>query len=157
VRAAAVAAFLTAVLSSAPALAQAAEPSAAQHLAAIPLTIRAHGRVQRFRVETARSWHEQEVGLMFRPTIPADRGMLFYPYPPEGGPPRFASFWMKNTMAPLDIVFIRPDRTISSIAADATPYSLTPIPSVEPVGAILELKGGEAARRGIRAGDRVAW
>jgi uncharacterized protein len=72
-------------------------------------------------------------------------------------PPRFASFWMKNTLIPLDLLFIRQDGTISSIAEKATPLSLDEILSAEPVAAVLELNGGEAARSGIHPGDKVRW
>ncbi|PNB52893.1 hypothetical protein C1X73_32400, partial [Pseudomonas sp. FW305-130] len=65
----------------------------------------ANGR-HAFLVETARTKDQQERGLMFRTDIPQNGGMLFAPYPPEGGPPREANFWMKNTPSPLDIIFI---------------------------------------------------
>jgi uncharacterized protein len=131
-----------------PALAQ----SRAQQLATQPLTIAAAHGTQRFQVEVARTSEQQATGLMFRKTLAADRGMIF---PMQ--PPRFASFWMKNTLIPLDLLFIRADGTVSSIAANATPLSLAPIESIEPVAAVLELRGGEAARRGIKPGDKVGW
>ena len=110
-----------------------------------------------FTVEAARTAAEQERGLMYRTDIADDGGMLFAPYPPEGGPPREASFWMRNTPSPLDIVFIRADHSIARIAENAVPFDETPIPSGEPVAAILELKGGRAAALGIAEGDRVRW
>jgi len=110
-----------------------------------------------FSVETARTADEQERGLMYRTDIPENGGMLFAPYPPEGGPPREASFWMKNTPSPLDIVFIRADHTIARIAENAVPFDETPIPSGEPVAAVLELKGGRAAALGVAEGDKVSW
>ncbi|MGK3922265.1 DUF192 domain-containing protein, partial [Enterococcus faecium] len=67
------------------------------------------------------------------------------------------SFWMKNTPTPLDIVFIRADGTIATIAENAVPYSETPIPSGEPVAAVLELVGGRTSELGIAAGDKVDW
>ena len=93
---------------------------------------------------------------MFRTDIPADGGMLFVPYPAEG-PPREASFWMKNTPSPLDILFIRANGTIAAIAANVEPFSETPVKSGEPVSAVLEINGGRAAELGIRVGDRVRW
>ena len=88
---------------------------------------------------------------MFRRSLAADRGMIF-PY----DPPQEAAFWMKNTLIPLDMVFIRPDGTIARIAT-AKALDLTPVPSGEPISAVLELRGGRAAELGIRAGDRVDW
>ena len=74
-----------------------------------------------------------------------------------GGPAVPASFWMRNTPTSLDILFIRPDRTIARVAARATPYSEEPIPSGEPVSAVLEINGGRAAELGISVGDKVSW
>lgn len=110
-----------------------------------------------FTVETARTAAEQERGLMYRTDLADDGGMLFAPYPPEGGPPREANFWMKNTPSPLDIIFIRADHSIARIAENAVPFDQTPIPSGEPVAAVLELKGGRASALGIAEGDKVRW
>ncbi len=89
---------------------------------------------------------------MFRDHLAPDRGMIF-----PMNPPRMASFWMKNTLIPLDIVFVRADGTIARIAAETEPYSLAQIPSGEPVAAVLELKGGRAAELGIADDDKVSW
>jgi uncharacterized membrane protein (UPF0127 family) len=123
----------------------------------IPVTITSATGTHEFDVEVAKTPAEQERGLMFRTDIPEDGGMLFWPYPADGGPPRVASFWMKNTPSPLDIIFIRPDHTIARIAENATPYSTTPIASGEPVAAVLELRGGRAAELGIAENDAVRW
>ena len=123
----------------------------------VTVTIASANGSHSFTVETARTAAEQERGLMYRTDIAENGGMLFAPYPPEGGPPREASFWMKNTPSPLDIVFIRADHSIARIAENAVPFDETPIPSGEPVAAILELKGGRAATLGIAEGDRVRW
>jgi uncharacterized membrane protein (UPF0127 family) len=108
--------------------------------------------VHRFRVEVARTGPEQEKGLMFRTALGADEGMIF---PMEA--PRLASFWMKNTVIPLDILFIGFDRRIINIAANAIPYDETPLNSARPAIAVLELKGGRAAELGIATGDKVDW
>ena len=124
----------------------------ASGLAVVPLTV-THGRTAHvFRVEIARSGAEQEKGLMFRTAMGADEGMLF-----PMDPPRPASFWMRNTVIPLDIVFIGPDGRISNIAAGARPYDETPLPSTGPTKGVLELIGGRAAALGIEPGDRVTW
>ncbi|MCW3835800.1 DUF192 domain-containing protein [Sphingomonas canadensis] len=115
------------------------------------------GAMHRFRVESARNHDEQERGLMFRTNIPQDGGMLFAPFPGDGGPPREASFWMVNTPTALDILFIRKDGTIASIAADAAPFTDDRHLSGEPVSAVLELLAGRAAALGIAPGDKVRW
>ncbi len=124
--------------------------------ATIALTIRSANGPHPFTVETAKTEEDQQRGLMFRTDIPKDGGMLFAPYPPSG-PPREANFWMKNTPRPLDIVFIRPDGTIARIAENTVPQSETPIPSGEPVSAVLEIRGGRSLDLGIAEGDRVSW
>ena len=118
----------------------------------IPVTIRSDGREHNFIVEVARTAEEQATGLMHRQALEPTRGMLF-PY----DPPQSASFWMKNTLIPLDIIFIRPDGTIARIARNTEPMSLDPIPSLEPVAAVLEIAGGRAAELGIEPGDTVSW
>ena len=116
------------------------------------LTIRSGPRSHRFTVEVARTPDEQSRGLMFREALRDDAGMIF-----PLDPPREASFWMKNTLIPLDMIFIRADRTIARIAANTVPHSLEPVSSGEPVAAVLELRGGRSAELGIREGDRVEW
>ena len=110
-----------------------------------------------FNAEIAKSTAEQAKGLMFRTDIPADSAMLFWPYPAEGGGPRVANFWMKDTPSPLDIIFIRADGTIARIAENAIPFSETPMSSGEPVAAVLEIAGGRSAELRIGEGDRVTW
>lgn len=126
----------------------------AQHLAPVPLSIvsGAGAREHRFEVEVARTGGQQERGLMYRTRIAPDGGMIF-----PMDPPRDAAFWMKNTLVPLDMLFIRADGTIARIAAMTVPRSLDVVPAGEPVAAVLELAGGRAAALGIAAGDRVRW
>ncbi|RDE06973.1 DUF192 domain-containing protein [Sphingomonas aracearum] len=123
----------------------------------LPVTVTGAKGVHTFKVEVAKTPAEQERGLMFRTDIPQDGGMLFYPYPAAGGPPQVASFWMKNTPSALDLIFIRADGTIATIAENAVPFSEAPIGSGEPVAAVLELLGGRAAALGIAEGDKVSW
>ena len=103
-----------------------------------------------FTVEMAITPREQAVGMMYRRNIPRDHGMLF-PF----AEPKIATFWMKNTLASLDLLFIDTNGIITDIHRRAVPHSLDPIPSSVPVIAVLELAGGEADRRDIRAGDQV--
>ena len=121
-------------------------------LEVVPLTIASAKARHAFRVEVARSDAEWSKGLMFRTAMGANEGMIFVDRATQP-----ASFWMKNTVIPLDLVFIGADRRIESIAANAVPYSLRPIPSKGAVVAILELNGGRAAQLGLAPGDKVSW
>jgi uncharacterized membrane protein (UPF0127 family) len=118
----------------------------------VPLTIASGARTHRFTVEVARTVEEQATGLMNRSSLAPDRGMIF---PFET--PREASFWMKNTLIPLDIIFVRTDGRIANIEANTVPLSLEPVLSVGPVGAVLEIPGGRSAELGIKPGDKVSW
>jgi uncharacterized membrane protein (UPF0127 family) len=119
----------------------------------IPLTVTsAEGQVHGFVVEVARTPEEQARGLMERQSLAPDRGMLF-PYQT----PQAVAFWMKNTLIPLDMVFIAPGGRILRIEANTVPLSLEPVGSGEAVEAVLELAGGRSAELGIAAGDRVEW
>ena len=118
----------------------------------IPVTIAAKDRTHRFNVEVARTDAEQDKGLMFRTSLPADGGMLF---PFEK--PRIGSFWMKNTLIPLDMIFIRADGSIDRIAENTIPESLEPVVSGGEVSAVLELAGGTAARLEIDETAKVTW
>jgi uncharacterized membrane protein (UPF0127 family) len=115
------------------------------------LTIHSTSGVHRFTVEVARTPEEQQAGLMFRTSLAGDHGMIF-PY----DPPQDVAFWMKNTLIPLDMVFIRADGTIARITT-AKALDETPVPGGEPVAAVLELRAGRASELNIREGDRVDW
>ena len=116
------------------------------------VTIVDAGRSHRFTVEVARTAEEQRQGLMFRTDMADDAGMIF-PF----AQPKIASFWMQNTLIPLDMLFIRADGSIDRIAENAVPESLEPVASGGEVVAVLELKGGTAARLGIDESARVRW
>lgn len=103
-----------------------------------------------FTVELASDTASQERGLMYRREMAPDAGMLF-----DFHDDAKLSFWMKNTILPLDMLFIRSDGTISTIEPNAIPMSTASITSAEPVRAVLEINGGRAQILGIRAGDRV--
>jgi len=117
----------------------------------VPLTIRSATGTHRFTVQVAATPDEQEQGLMFYKSLRPDQGMIF-PY----DPPQDVAFWMKNTLIPLDIIFIRADGTIARITR-AKALDETQLPAGEPVAAVLEIRGGRAAELGIRPGDRVEW
>lgn len=117
----------------------------------VPLEIRSGGKTHRFTVEVARSPDEQAYGLMNRQHLGAAEGMVF-PF----APPRSASFWMKNTLIPLDMLFVRADGSVARIAT-AQPLSLQPVQVSEPVVAVLEIPGGRAAALGIGEDARVSW
>jgi uncharacterized membrane protein (UPF0127 family) len=143
--------LLAAVVACQPSQGVALERSAAG-LEQVPLTIESRGKHHAFIVEVARTPAEQQMGLMNRQTLAPDRGMIF-PYEPA----QPVAFWMKNTLIPLDMIFVRPDGTIGSIAADTVPLSLEPVPSGEPIAAVLEIAGGRSAELGLSAGDKVSW
>ena len=115
------------------------------------LVIKTRDGVQHeFMVEMAKTPDQQTVGLMFRPSVPPDGGMLF-----DWGTPRDSQMWMRNTISSLDMVFINADGTIRSIAENTVPQSLAVIDSRGPVRATLELAAGTTARLNIRVGDKV--
>jgi uncharacterized protein len=117
----------------------------------VPLTIHSANGSHRFTVEIAQTPEQQETGMMFRRSVPKNHGMIF-PYEPS----QEVAFWMKNTLVPLDMLFIRSDGTIVRIVT-AKPLSLDPVPSGEPIAAVLELRGGRSAELGISEGDRADW
>lgn len=116
-----------------------------------PLQVLTAAGARNFRVRIADDDAERERGLMFVSELPQDEGMLF-----DFEEPAPRAFWMKNTLIPLDIIFIGPDGRIINIAENTTPYSLDPIPSTAPASAVLEIGGGLAAELGIKPGDKVA-
>ncbi len=108
------------------------------------------GRKLSFEVEMALTQAQQTIGLMFRPSVPDGTGMLF-----DWGVPRQSQMWMRNTIAPLDMLFIAQDGTIAHIAENTVPQSLAVIDSVVPVRATVEIAAGTAEKLDIRVGDKV--
>jgi len=124
-------------------------------------SVRAEGRIEavtietptspvRFDCEIMRTETEREQGLMFRPYLPELRGMLF-----DFGEERPVQMWMKDTLIPLDMIFIRANGTIARVIANAEPYSTRVLPSGEPVLAVLEINAGLASKYKIEAGAHV--
>jgi uncharacterized protein len=105
-----------------------------------------------FNIEVMASDQERALGLMFRRSLPENSGMLFIYDPPQP-----ATMWMKNTLIPLDMVFISADARVHRIESNAEPFSETLIPSNGDVVGVLELNGGEAGKIGLRRGDKVIY
>lgn len=108
------------------------------------------GKEHGFNIELALTPQQQEIGLMGRTEMPKDSGMLFV-FSQESE----RSFWMKKTLIPLDMIFIRKDGTIGHVHDSAIPNDLTSVPSNGPALAVLELNGGVAKKFGIEAGDKI--
>ncbi len=103
-----------------------------------------------FEAEIADTPLHKSRGLMGRPLLDADRGMLF-----DNGEDREMFMWMKNTILALDMIFITKDGTVASIAKNTVPFSETIIPSGQPVRGVLEVNAGTADRIGLKPGDKV--
>lgn len=105
-----------------------------------------------FNVYIATSSQQRSQGLMYIRSMAADEGMLFiYSQPAQ------ISMWMKNTLIPLDMLFIDSTSRISSIHENAVPYSEAIIESKDIVAGVLELNGGAARRYGITPGNRLIF
>src|SRR4051812_29998301 len=102
-----------------------------------------------FTLEIADTEAQREKGLMFRTSLAPDAGMLF-DYHKE----QEASFWMQNTLIPLDMVFIAADGTVKTIHVNARPMDTTPIPSEVPIRFVLEIAGGRSQEIGLKVGDK---
>jgi uncharacterized membrane protein (UPF0127 family) len=103
-------------------------------------------------LEAAFDDDSRATGLMHRRTLAPHDGMIFlFPDTSE------RSFWMKNTLIPLDMLFVAADGTIAQIEHNAVPHSLQARRSYHPVNAVIELAGGRAATQGIKEGDRVRY
>jgi uncharacterized protein len=114
------------------------------------VTIQTQGGARVFHMEIAADDASRATGLMHRTHLAHDAGMLF-----DFRTTVMTAFWMKDTVIPLDMLFVRPDGTIASIAANAVPLSTAEIAAPEPVRAVIEINGGEAKTLGIAPGDRV--
>ena len=105
-----------------------------------------------FDVYLALDFEQHRQGLMHVRSMPEKTGMLFI-----YGRPSIRSIWMKNTYIPLDIIFVRPDSTVSSIDRNATPLTENSRSSAEPVKYIIELNGGVAEKYNIGTKSRIIW
>ena len=114
------------------------------------LVIETKAGEREFQVEIADDARETSIGLMFRREMAENEGMLF-----DFGAEAPRSFWMQNTYIPLDMIFIKADGTIDSIAEKTTPLSEKSVPSRGPVRFVLEVNAGLADSLGIAPGDKV--
>jgi len=110
----------------------------------------AAGERHEFSVELARTIEQMALGLMFRTELATDSGMLF-----DLDPPRRVSMWMKNTLIPLDILFLSPKGDIVGIVENAEPMTLTPRRVALPSLDVLEVPGGWCRTHAVSTGDRV--
>jgi uncharacterized protein len=135
-----------------PAPARADEPprESLDHYPTADVSVESGGRSHVFHVWIADTVPRREQGLMYVKRLEPGRGMLFI-FPSS----QAQSFWMKNTLIPLDLLFIAPDGRIIRIAASAKPLSEATIDSMGIVRGVLEVAGGTSERLGIKAGDRV--
>lgn len=114
------------------------------------ISLRGPGGTARFSVEVADDPAERAQGLMNRPSLPASAGMLFlYPEPQR------ASFWMRNTLIPLDMIFMDEAGRVTRVHENAVPLDETPIDGGPGVAAVLEINGGLARRLGIVPGTEA--
>ncbi|MGE3770798.1 MAG: DUF192 domain-containing protein [Bdellovibrionales bacterium] len=125
--------------------------NASQHLPIKNLTIiKQNGQEVRLGVEVADDDIERANGLMHRTLLPEDRGMLFV-----FDTPGIQKFWMKETLIPLDMIFIDAEGKIAHIHTRARPEDTTPVSSRFPVNRVLEINAGLANRWGLQAGDVI--
>lgn len=102
-----------------------------------------------YKMELALTAEQQACGLMFRDKMAADAGMAF-----PMVPPRRAGFWMENTILPLDLIFVSPQGRVLNVR-QGQPYSRAVLEAAGLTGEVIELNAGEAARIGLKPGDRV--
>lgn len=128
-------------------------PAAKGQLQSFPTSsltiVSANGR-HRFTVEVAETPEQMMQGLMFRRELAPNAGMLF-----DYKQPIVATMWMRNTLIPLDMLFVDAQGRIVNIHERAVPQTDDVIAAAAPVRAVIELNGGTAARLGIKPGDRV--
>ncbi len=103
-------------------------------------------------IEIADSEYETQTGLMYRETMDPDQAMLFI-FPTE----KIHSFYMKNTLIPLDLLFIRGDQKIVTIAENAVPLDDSVIPSRVPVQYVLEVNAGRVEAWNVKSGDSISF
>lgn len=129
-----------------------ADPKPAEDVFRIPVTVHTGAEDYTFQAEIADTPAERSQGLMFRESMETDHGMIFL-FPTE----KQLSFWMKNTLIPLDMIFIRADRTVLGVVENAVPKTTTSRMVPGDSQFVLEINGGLAAKYGIKEGQRVTF
>ncbi|MBW4468205.1 MAG: DUF192 domain-containing protein [Pegethrix bostrychoides GSE-TBD4-15B] len=128
-------------------------PTVQEDLAQVlPISAEVKVGEQMIQLEVARTEAEQAKGLMYRPALPDNQGMLF-PF----DPPRPLRFWMRNTPQPLDMVFLL-NGEVKAVIANVPPCTSQPCPTYGPgldVNQVIELRSGRAAELGVKAGDQL--
>jgi len=143
--------FVLPVLLAIVPLGRAGDAQSQANVGAVLTVVSANGK-HRFNVELAETPAQMEQGLMFRRELAPDAGMLF-----DFKEPTMATMWMRNTLIPLDMLFVDAHGRIVNIHERAVPQSDAIIAAAAPVRAVIELNGGTAARLGIKPGDRVLF
>jgi uncharacterized protein len=127
-------------------------PAATTSGQVLPISAKANIADRPIELEVAKTPEQQAMGLMYRTSLPDNRGMLF-----EFKPARWVNFWMKNCKISLDMIFVR-DGVVKAIQAAAPPCTADPCPTYGPdttVDQVIELRGGRAAELGLKVGDRI--
>ncbi|CAG5009909.1 hypothetical protein DYBT9275_04595 [Dyadobacter sp. CECT 9275] len=109
-------------------------------------------KIKKIDVEIAENEAEQSKGLMYRPYLPDSAGMLFIF---NDSAPR--NFWMKNTIIPLDIMYVDAGKKIISIAKNTKPYSEESVPSLGNAQYVVEVNAGFSERHDIKTGDAISF
>jgi uncharacterized protein len=118
----------------------------------LPISAQATIAGQVINLEVTQTPQQQALGLMYRTSLPDNRGMLF-----RFEPPQPVSFWMQNVKIPLDMIFLR-QGVVQAISSNVPPCTANPCPSYGPnttIDQVIELRGGRAAELGLKVGDRV--
>ena len=108
--------------------------------------------ISQIEIEIADDMVERAVGLMYREEMKETQGMLFI-FPAE----EYQSFWMKNTVLPLDIAFVNKQNEIVTIHHNTTPFSETSYPSTKLAIYVVEVNAGYMNKYGIKEGDKISW
>ncbi|MFA3783746.1 DUF192 domain-containing protein [Melioribacteraceae bacterium 4301-Me] len=108
--------------------------------------------ISKIDIEIADTDEKRELGLMYRDKMEENRGMLFI-FPQE----TYQSFWMKNTIIPLDMIFINANKEIIKIQKNTIPYSEQSYSSEKPAKYVIEVNAGYCDRHGIKEGNKITW